>query len=151
MALSVLPMLKVGGMQLFKAEAFDAPEKILPRATQISGIMTLIFIGLTAICAILYHVAGMELDDAIMHAMTTVATGGFSSKDASMAISTVRRSTGSWSSSCASVRCPSCSTSRRCKANRARSCAIPRCAPFLSAAGRLHADHLAVPAPHGRA
>ncbi|MEI2384221.1 TrkH family potassium uptake protein [Breoghania sp. JC706] len=84
MALAVLPMLKVGGMQLFKAEAFDAPEKILPRATQISGIMTLIFIALTAACAILYHVAGMALDDAIMHAMTTVATGGFSTKDASL-------------------------------------------------------------------
>ncbi|PTW62129.1 trk system potassium uptake protein TrkH [Breoghania corrubedonensis] len=84
MALAVLPMLKVGGMQLFKAEAFDAPEKILPRATQISGIMTLIFIGLTGTCAILYHLAGMALDDAIMHAMTTVATGGFSTKDASL-------------------------------------------------------------------
>lgn len=84
MALAVLPMLKVGGMQLFKAEAFDAPEKILPRATQISGIMTLIFIGLTGICALLYNVAGMAIDDAIMHAMTTVATGGFSTKDSSI-------------------------------------------------------------------
>lgn len=84
MAISVLPMLRVGGMQLFKAEAFDTPEKILPRATQISGIMTLIFIALTAICAVLYHLAGMSLSDAIMHAMTTVATGGFSTKDASI-------------------------------------------------------------------
>ncbi|WP_321338617.1 TrkH family potassium uptake protein [Breoghania sp.] len=84
MALSVLPLLKVGGMQLFKAEAFDAPEKILPRATQISGIMTLIFIGFTALCAVLYNIAGMEFSDAIMHAMTTVATGGFSTKDGSI-------------------------------------------------------------------
>lgn len=84
MAISVLPMLRVGGMQLFKAEAFDTPEKILPRATQISGIMTLIFIALTAFCAVLYYLAGMALTDAIMHAMTTVATGGFSSKDASI-------------------------------------------------------------------
>ncbi|WP_248304637.1 TrkH family potassium uptake protein [Breoghania sp. L-A4] len=84
MAISVLPMLRVGGMQLFKAEAFDAPEKILPRATQISGIMTLIFIALTTLCAALYYIAGMQLTDAIMHAMTTVATGGFSSKDASI-------------------------------------------------------------------
>lgn len=84
MALAVLPMLKVGGMQLFKAEAFDAPDKILPRATQISGIMTLIFIGLTGVCALLYNAAGMGIADAIMHAMTTVATGGFSTKDASM-------------------------------------------------------------------
>ncbi|MEP3280109.1 MAG: TrkH family potassium uptake protein [Stappiaceae bacterium] len=84
MAIAVLPMLQIGGMQLFKAEAFDAPEKILPRATQISGIMTLIFIALTAFCAVLYRLAGMTMTDAIMHAMTTVATGGFSSKDLSI-------------------------------------------------------------------
>ncbi len=84
MAIAVLPMLKVGGMQLFKAEAFDTPEKILPRATQISGQMTLIYIMLTFVCAGAYTVAGMDGFDAINHAMTTVATGGMSTRDASM-------------------------------------------------------------------
>lgn len=84
MAVAVLPMLQIGGMQVFKAEAFDTPEKILPRATQISGSMTLIFIGFTGLCAFGYMVAGMRADDAVIHAMTTVATGGFSTKDASI-------------------------------------------------------------------
>lgn len=85
MAVAVLPMLQIGGMQVFRAEAFDTPEKILPRATQISGSMTLVFVVLTAICAMAYLLAGMALDDAVIHAMTTVATGGFSTKDASIA------------------------------------------------------------------
>ncbi len=84
MAVAVLPMLQVGGMQLFKMEAFDTAEKIMPRATQISGSLTLVFIVITLLCAAAYLVAGMEFDDAIIHAMTTVATGGFSTKDASI-------------------------------------------------------------------
>ena len=84
MAVSVLPMLQIGGMQVFRAEAFDTPEKILPRARQISGAMTRVFVAATALCALLYWLAGMGSGDAIVHAMTTVATGGFSSKDASI-------------------------------------------------------------------
>jgi trk system potassium uptake protein TrkH len=84
MAVAVFPMLQIGGMQLFKTEAFDTAEKILPRAAQISGSMTLIYVGLTAACAFAYAVAGMGMADAVMHAMTTVATGGFSSKNASI-------------------------------------------------------------------
>jgi trk system potassium uptake protein TrkH len=84
MAVAVLPMLQIGGMQVFKAEAFDTPEKILPRATQISGAMTLIFLTFTLICAAAYLVAGMQPADALIHAMTTVATGGFSTRDASI-------------------------------------------------------------------
>jgi len=84
MAVAVLPMLQVGGMQLFKIEAFDTAEKIMPRATQISGSLTLVFILITVVCAIAYLMAGMEFDDAVIHAMTTVATGGFSTKDASL-------------------------------------------------------------------
>jgi trk system potassium uptake protein TrkH len=83
MAIAVLPMLQIGGMQLFKAEAFDTAEKILPKARQISSSITFVFIGVTAICAMLYAAAGMGLNDAVIHAMTTVATGGFSTKDAS--------------------------------------------------------------------
>ncbi len=84
MAISVFPMLQIGGMQLFKTEAFDTAEKILPRATQISGSLTLVYVGLTALCAFAYSAAGMGTADAVMHSMTTVATGGFSSKDASI-------------------------------------------------------------------
>lgn len=85
MAVAVLPMLGVGGMQLFKIEAFDTAEKIMPRATQISGALTLVYVAITALCAIAYFLAGMKIDDATIHAMTTVATGGFSTKDASLA------------------------------------------------------------------
>lgn len=84
MAVSVLPMLQIGGMQLFKVEAFETPEKILPRATQISGFITLIFLNLTALCMLAYLFAGMNVLDAVVHAMTTVATGGFSTHDASL-------------------------------------------------------------------
>ena len=84
MAIAVLPMLQIGGMQLFKAEAFDTAEKILPRATQISSSITLVFIGFTLACCILFLAAGMPAMDAIVHAMTTVATGGFSTKDQSI-------------------------------------------------------------------
>lgn len=84
MAIAVLPMLQIGGMQLFKAEAFDTAEKILPRATQISTSITLVFIAITGVCAIAYIAVGMAADDALIHAMTTVATGGFSTKDASI-------------------------------------------------------------------
>jgi trk system potassium uptake protein TrkH len=84
MAVAVMPMLRIGGMQLFKTEAFDTAEKILPRATQISGMLTLVFAVLTFVCAVFYALAGMNVFDAICHAMTTVATGGFSTKDASI-------------------------------------------------------------------
>lgn len=84
MAVSVLPMLQVGGMQIFKAEAFDTAEKILPSATQISGIMTAVYSLLTLACMVSYALAGMGPFDAIIHAMTTVATGGFSTKDLSI-------------------------------------------------------------------
>ena len=83
MAIAVLPMLKIGGMQLFRVEAFDTAGKILPRATQISGFLTLVYIAVTTLCALAYGVAGMTAFDAVIHAMTTVATGGMSTHDAS--------------------------------------------------------------------
>jgi trk system potassium uptake protein TrkH len=84
MAIAGLPILKVGGMQLFKVEAFDTAGKILPRATQISGALTGVYVALTSICAISYAFAGMSNFDAVVHAMTTVATGGMSNHDASL-------------------------------------------------------------------
>lgn len=82
MALSVLPFLKVGGMQLFKTESSEN-EKVLPRATQLSATISLIYLGLTILCMIGYQVAGMGSFDAWAHAMTTIATGGFSTFDTS--------------------------------------------------------------------
>jgi trk system potassium uptake protein TrkH len=84
MAVSILPMLRVGGMQLFKTEAFDTPDKILPRATQISGSLIAVFSVFTLLCAMAYTAAGMTFFDAVNHAMTTVATGGYSTRDASI-------------------------------------------------------------------
>ena len=85
MAIAVLPMLQVGGMQLFRMESSDTSEKILPRATQIAGSITIIYITLTAACALSYLAAGMGPFDALVHAMTTIATGGFSNHDDSIA------------------------------------------------------------------
>ena len=84
MAVAILPILKVGGMQFFRVESFDTSGKILPRATQISGALTLVYVILTAICAAAYNLAGMNRFDAVVHAMTTVATGGYSNHDASI-------------------------------------------------------------------
>lgn len=84
MALAVLPMLKIGGMQLFKVEGFDTPEKILPRATQISGSLTAIYIFFTLACMVGYYISGMRWFDAAIHAMTTIATGGYSTRDLSI-------------------------------------------------------------------
>ncbi|HUV32264.1 MAG TPA: TrkH family potassium uptake protein, partial [Devosiaceae bacterium] len=84
MAIAVLPMLQVGGMQMFRAEAFDTPEKILPRAAQIASGMTSIYLVLTGFCVASYWAAGMNLFDAAVHGMTTVATGGFSTRNGSI-------------------------------------------------------------------
>ncbi len=82
MALSVLPFLKVGGMQLFKTESSEN-EKAMPRATKLSAAIVIIYISLSAICAIFYMLAGLGTFDSLAHAMTTLATGGFSTQDSS--------------------------------------------------------------------
>ncbi len=84
MAIAVLPMLQIGGMQLFRMESSDTSDKILPRATQIAGSITVLYVTLTGMCTIGYQVAGMTVFDAVVHAMTTIATGGFSNYDGSM-------------------------------------------------------------------
>lgn len=82
MALSVLPFLKVGGMQLFRTESSEN-EKALPRAAKLASSIAYIYVFLTFICAICYHFSGLGLFDSFAHAMTTIATGGFSTFDAS--------------------------------------------------------------------
>jgi trk system potassium uptake protein TrkH len=84
-AMVFLPELRVGGMQIFRSEGFDTFGKILPRATEISSRISVIYIGLTLACAIAYISTGMNAFDATVHAMTTIATGGFSNYDASFA------------------------------------------------------------------
>ena len=83
MALSVLPFLKVGGMQLFRAES-SQNEKVMPRVAKLSSSIGIIYLGLTILCAICYKLSGLSIFDAVAHAMTTVATGGFSTFDASI-------------------------------------------------------------------
>ncbi|SDG37479.1 TrkH family potassium uptake protein [Roseospirillum parvum] len=85
MALTVLPMLRVGGMQIFKVEAFEAQEKVMPRATQLASGLTMVYVLLTAIWTVMYTLAGMSLLDGVAHAMTTIATGGYSTHDLSLA------------------------------------------------------------------
>ena len=84
MAITVLPLLKVGGMQLFKIESSDNPEKILPRTIEIASIIISIYLVLTLSCAIFYWVFGMSIFDSVAHAMTTIATGGFSTHNDSI-------------------------------------------------------------------
>jgi trk system potassium uptake protein TrkH len=82
-AMVFLPELRVGGMQIFRSEAFDTMGKILPRATEIAARISVIYVALTVVCAISYAALGMPGFDAVIHAFTTVSTGGFSSSDAS--------------------------------------------------------------------
>jgi len=82
-AMVFLPELRVGGMQIFRSEGFDTFGKILPRAGQIATQISGIYVGLTLICALAYLGAGMNAFDATVHAMTTLATGGFANYDAS--------------------------------------------------------------------
>jgi trk system potassium uptake protein TrkH len=84
MAITVLPLLKVGGMQLFRAESSDRPEKILPRTTQVASIIISTYLILTILCAFFYKIFGMNFFDSIAHAMTTIATGGFSTHNESI-------------------------------------------------------------------
>ncbi|MDO6482065.1 TrkH family potassium uptake protein [Shimia thalassica] len=82
-AMVFLPELRVGGMQIFKSEGFDTMGKILPRATEISKQISGIYVGITLACFLTYFIMGMPAFDAVIHALTTVATGGFSNHDAS--------------------------------------------------------------------
>ena len=82
-AMVFLPELRVGGMQIFRSEGFDTFGKILPRATEISSRISVIYLSLTLVCIVGYLLTGMDAFDATVHAMTTVATGGFANYDAS--------------------------------------------------------------------
>ena len=86
LAVAILPMLGVGGMQLYRAESAGPAKdtKLTPRITGTAKALFQIYVGLTALCALSYTVVGMPIFDAICHAFSTVAIGGFSTHDASM-------------------------------------------------------------------
>jgi trk system potassium uptake protein TrkH len=83
MAVAILPILQVGGMQLFRVEAFDA-DKVLPRAAQIAGGISIVYVFLTGLAALILWSLGLSGFDAVAHAMTSIATGGFSTHDDSI-------------------------------------------------------------------
>ncbi len=84
MAITILPLLKVGGMQLFKMEGPDSTEKILPRTIEVASIIILTYLTLTLLCSFFYWFFGMSVFDSTAHAMTTIATGGFSTHNDSI-------------------------------------------------------------------
>ena len=78
MAITILPLLNIGGMQLFRMESSDTTEKILPKTREITLIISIVYLVLTIVCAGAYWFFGMNVFDSIAHSMTTIATGGFS-------------------------------------------------------------------------
>ncbi len=85
MAFTVMPLLKIGGMQLFRSEFSDRSEKIMPRVSQIASGIVLTYVFLTALCIGLLYAAGMTFLEAVCHGMSTLSTGGFSTSDTSVA------------------------------------------------------------------
>jgi trk system potassium uptake protein TrkH len=85
MALAVLPVLQVGGMQLFRVESY-AVEQVLPRVAQIGAGVAVVYVVLTALGAIALWALGMTPFDAVAHAMSAISTGGFSTHDDSIAV-----------------------------------------------------------------
>lgn len=86
LAVALLPMLGIGGMQLYRAESPGPVKdnKLVPRLAETAKALWYIYLTLTIVCALAYWIAGMSLFDAIGHSFTTVAIGGFSTHDASM-------------------------------------------------------------------
>ena len=83
-AIAMLPFLGIGGMQLFRTESSEASEKELPSAAKLASTTLYVYVALTVLCAFAYLFEGMTVFDAAAHALTTVATGGFSTHDASI-------------------------------------------------------------------
>ena len=84
MAITLMPIMNVGGMQLFKITSNDKNEKILPKTKEISIRLIYIYLSLTFTCCIIYKLCGMNFFDSFTHAMTTIATGGFSNYNESI-------------------------------------------------------------------
>jgi len=84
MAITLMPIMNVGGMQLFKISSNDSSEKILPKSKEIALRLIYIYSSLTILCAFTYWIFGMSIFDSLTHSMTTIATGGFSNYNESI-------------------------------------------------------------------
>ena len=84
MAITLMPIMNVGGMQLFKISSNDTSEKILPKSKEITLSLILIYLVLTVLCSFFYKIFGMNYFDSLTHSMTTIATGGFSNYNQSI-------------------------------------------------------------------
>ncbi|MBL4581470.1 MAG: potassium transporter, partial [Gammaproteobacteria bacterium] len=86
LAMALLPMLGIGGMQLYRAESPGPVKdnKLVPRLAETAKALWYIYLTLTVVCALAYWLVGMDLFDAISHSFTTVAIGGFSTHDLSL-------------------------------------------------------------------
>ena len=84
MAITLMPIMNIGGMQLFIISTSSTPEKILPKSKEISFRLILIYSTLTIVCALFYKIFGMSFFDSVVHSMTTIATGGFSNYNESI-------------------------------------------------------------------
>ena len=84
MAITLMPIMNVGGMQLFKISNNDSSEKILPKSKEIALRLIYIYTGLTTLCGCTYYIFGMSFFDSLTHSMTTIATGGFSNYNESI-------------------------------------------------------------------
>jgi trk system potassium uptake protein len=84
MAITLMPIMNVGGMQLFKISSNDSSEKLLPKSKEIALRLVYVYLTLTIVCAITYNRFGMNIFDSITHSMTTIATGGFSNYNESI-------------------------------------------------------------------
>ena len=84
MAITLMPIMNVGGMQLFKISNNDSSEKILPKSKEIALRLIYIYSGLTLLCGFSYKILGMSIFDSLTHSMTTIATGGFSNYNESI-------------------------------------------------------------------
>ena len=85
LSIAILPLLRSGGMQLFHLESSDrSPDKLIARPGHLAGVIAGLYLALTCLCALGYVFSGMSRFDAVLHALTTVSTGGYSTTDQSM-------------------------------------------------------------------
>jgi trk system potassium uptake protein TrkH len=129
MGIAILPFLKVGGMRLFHTESSDWSDKVMPRTGGIAKATLAVYVILTLAAMLSYWLGGMLPLDAIVHGMTSLATGGFANSDASFGAYAEQP----WllwmaSFSCSAARSPSCCTFVSFALPRARFGKISRCA-----------------------
>jgi len=84
MAITLMPIMNVGGMQLFKISSNDSSEKLMPKSKEVALRLIYVYLALTTLCAATYKVFGMGVFDSVTHSMTTIATGGFSNYNESI-------------------------------------------------------------------